>query len=230
MMILSVNNLKKYYTTGENIVKALDGVNLEIQKGEFLAIVGTSGSGKSTLLNMLGGLDNPTSGVVIVDGQDISKMSRDELTVFRRRKIGFVFQNYNLLPLMNVYENIVLPIKLDGIKPDETFIDEILKLLNLESKKYSMPKQLSGGQQQRAALARALAAKPSIILADEPTGNLDSRTSQDVLGLVKISSHKFAQTVVMITHNDEIAQMADRIIRLEDGKIIKGGENHVESR
>ena len=181
MMILSVNNLKKYYTTGENIVKALDGVNLEIQKGEFLAIVGTSGSGKSTLLNMLGGLDNPTSGVVIVDGQDISKMSRDELTVFRRRKIGFVFQNYNLLPLMNVYENIVLPIKLDGIKPDETFIDEILKLLNLESKKYSMPNQLSGGQQQRAALARALAAKPSIILADEPTGNLDSRTSQDVL-------------------------------------------------
>lgn len=230
MMILSVKNLKKYYTTGENIVKALDGVNLEIQKGEFLAIVGTSGSGKSTLLNMLGGLDNPTSGVVIVDGQDISKMSRDELTVFRRRKIGFVFQNYNLLPLMNVYENIVLPIKLDGIKPDETFIDEILKLLNLESKKYSMPNQLSGGQQQRAALARALAAKPSIILADEPTGNLDSRTSQDVLGLVKISSHKFAQTVVMITHNDEIAQMADRIIRLEDGKIIKGGENHVESR
>ena len=230
MMILSVNNLKKYYTTGENIVKALDGVNLEIQKGEFLAIVGTSGSGKSTLLNMLGGLDNPTSGVVIVDGQDISKMSRDELTVFRRRKIGFVFQNYNLLPLMNVYENIVLPIKLDGIKPDETFIDEILKLLNLESKKYSMPNQLSGGQQQRAALARALAAKPSIILADEPTGNLDSRTSQDVLGLVKISSHKFAQTVVMITHNDEIAQMADRIIRMEDGKIIKGGENHVESR
>ncbi|MCI8320610.1 MAG: ABC transporter ATP-binding protein [Dorea sp.] len=230
MMILSVNNLKKYYTTGENIVKALDGVNLEIQKGEFLAIVGTSGSGKSTLLNMLGGLDNPTSGVVIVDGQDISKMSRDELTVFRRRKIGFVFQNYNLLPLMNVYENIVLPIKLDGIKPDETFIDEILKLLNLESKKYAMPNQLSGGQQQRAALARALAAKPSIILADEPTGNLDSRTSQDVLGLVKISSDKFAQTVVMITHNDEIAQMADRIIRLEDGKIIKGGENHVESR
>ncbi len=230
MMILSVKNLKKYYTTGENIVKALDGVNLEIQKGEFLAIVGTSGSGKSTLLNMLGGLDNPTSGVVIVDGQDISKMSRDELTVFRRRKIGFVFQNYNLLPLMNVYENIVLPIKLDGIKPDETFIDEILKLLNLESKKYAMPNQLSGGQQQRAALARALAAKPSIILADEPTGNLDSRTSQDVLGLVKISSHKFAQTVVMITHNDEIAQMADRIIRLEDGKIIKGGENHVESR
>ena len=230
MMILSVNNLKKYYTTGENIVKALDGVNLEIQKGEFLAIVGTSGSGKSTLLNMLGGLDNPTSGVVIVDGQDISKMSRDELTVFRRRKIGFVFQNYNLLPLMNVYENIVLPIKLDGIKPDETFIDEILKLLNLESKKYAMPNQLSGGQQQRAALARALAAKPSIILADEPTGNLDSRTSQDVLGLVKISSDKFAQTVVMITHNEEIAQMADRIIRLEDGKIIKGGENHVESR
>lgn len=215
---------------GENTVKALDGIDLEIKKGEFLAIVGTSGSGKSTLLNMLGGLDNPTSGKVIVDGQDISRMTRDELTIFRRRKIGFVFQNYNLLPLMNVYENIVLPIKLDGIKPDEAYIDEILKLLNLGSKKYAMPSQLSGGQQQRVALARALAAKPTIILADEPTGNLDSKTSQDVLGLIKVSGSKLAQTIVMITHNEEIAQMADRIIRLEDGKIVKGGADDAEGK
>ena len=250
MNILSVRNLKKYYQMGENTVKALDGIDLDIKEGEFLAIVGTSGSGKSTLLHMLGGLDNPTSGEVLIDGKDISKLSRDELTIYRRRKIGFVFQNYNLLPLMNVYENIVLPIKLDGVKPDEDYIDEIyaigfddyifsdavsiiewanyieeiLRLLKLESKKYSMPNQLSGGQQQRVALARALATKPAIILADEPTGNLDSRTSQDVLGLMKISSQKLSQTIVMITHNDEIAQMADRIIRLEDGKIVKGGE------
>lgn len=230
MVILSVKDLKKYYTMGENIVKALDGIDLEIQKGEFLAIVGTSGSGKSTLLNMIGGLDNPTSGKIIVDGQDISKMERDELTIFRRRKIGFVFQNYNLLPLMNVYENVVLPIKLDGIKPDESYIDEILKLLNLGSKKYAMPSQLSGGQQQRVALARALAAKPTIVLADEPTGSLDSKTSQEVLGLIKVSGSKLAQTIVMITHNEEIAQMADRIIRLEDGKIVKGGADDVESK
>ena len=222
MNILSVRNLKKYYNTGENTVKALDG--LDICKGEFLAVVGTSGSGKSTLLHMLGGLDNPTSGEVIIDGRNISGLSRDELTVYRRRKIGFVFQNYNLLPLMNVYENIVLPIKLDGIKPDDDYIEEILKLLKLEDKKYFMPNQLSGGQQQRVALARALAIKPAIILADEPTGNLDSRTSQDVLGLIKISSQNLAQTIVMITHNEEIAQMADRIIRIEDGKIVKGGE------
>ena len=188
MNILSVRNLKKYYNTGENTVKALDGIDLDICKGEFLAVVGTSGSGKSTLLHMLGGLDNPTSGEVIIDGKNISGLSRDELTVYRRRKIGFVFQNYNLLPLMNVYENIVLPIKLDGIKPDNDYIEEILKLLKLEDKKYFMPNQLSGGQQQRVALARALAIKPAIILADEPTGNLDSRTSQDVLGLIKISS------------------------------------------
>ena len=225
-----IRKLVKDYGVKGFQTKVLRGIDLTILKNDFIAVMGPSGSGKTTLLNILSTIDQPTQGTVILDGKDISKMSRDELTVFRRRKIGFVFQNYNLLPLMNVYENIVLPIKLDGIKPDETFIDEILKLLNLESKKYSMPNQLSGGQQQRAALARALAAKPSIILADEPTGNLDSRTSQDVLGLVKISSHKFAQTVVMITHNDEIAQMADRIIRLEDGKIIKGGENHVESR
>ena len=224
MNILSVRNLKKYYNTGENTVKALDGIDLDICKGEFLAIVGTSGSGKSTLLHMLGGLDNPTSGEVIIDGRNISGLSRDELTVYRRRKIGFVFQNYNLLPLMNVYENIVLPIKLDGIKPDNDYIEEVLKLLKLEDKKYFMPNQLSGGQQQRVALARALAIKPAIILADEPTGNLDSRTSQDVLGLIKISSQNLAQTIVMITHNEEIAQMADSIIRIEDGKIVKGGE------
>lgn len=224
MNILSVRNLKKYYNTGENTVKALDGIDLDICKGEFLAVVGTSGSGKSTLLHMLGGLDNPTSGEVIIDGRNISGLSRDELTVYRRRKIGFVFQSYNLLPLMNVYENIVLPIKLDGIKPDNDYIEEILKLLKLEDKKYFMPNQLSGGQQQRVALARALAIKPAIILADEPTGNLDSRTSQDVLGLIKISSQNLAQTIVMITHNEEIAQMADRIIRIEDGKIVKGGE------
>ena len=224
MNILSVRNLKKYYNTGENTVKALDGIDLDICKGEFLAVVGTSGSGKSTLLHMLGGLDNPTSGEVIIDGKNISGLSRDELTVYRRRKVGFVFQNYNLLPLMNVYENIVLPIKLDGIKPDDDYVEEILKLLKLEDKKYFMPNQLSGGQQQRVALARALAIKPAIILADEPTGNLDSRTSQDVLGLIKISSQNLAQTIVMITHNEEIAQMADRIIRIEDGKIVKGGE------
>ena len=224
MNILSVRNLKKYYNTGENTVKALDGIDLDICKGEFLAVVGTSGSGKSTLLHMLGGLDNPTSGEVIIDGINISGLSRDELTVYRRRKIGFVFQNYNLLPLMNVYENIVLPIKLDGIKPDDDYVEEILKLLKLEDKKYFMPNQLSGGQQQRVALARALAIKPAIILADEPTGNLDSRTSQDVLGLIKISSQNLAQTIVMITHNEEIAQMADKIIRIEDGKIVKGGE------
>ena len=224
MNILSVRNLKKYYNTGENTVKALDGIDLDTCKGEFLAVVGTSGSGKSTLLHMLGGLDNPTSGEVIIDGRNISGLSRDELTVYRRRKIGFVFQNYNLLPLMNVYENIVLPIKLDGIKPDDDYVEEILKLLKLEDKKYFMPNQLSGGQQQRVALARALAIKPAIILADEPTGNLDSRTSQDVLGLIKISSQNLAQTIVMITHNEEIAQMADRIIRIEDGKIVKGGE------
>lgn len=223
MNILSVRNLKKYYGEGENTVKALDGIDLDIQKGEFLAVVGTSGSGKSTLLHMLGGLDIPTSGEVIMDGEDISKMGKDELTIFRRRKIGFVFQNYNLLPLMNVWENIVLPIKLDGVRPDQDYVGQILKLLGLETKIYAMPGQLSGGQQQRVALARALAAKPAIILADEPTGNLDSRTSQDVLGLMKISGSSLAQTIVMITHNDEIAQTADRIIRLEDGKILTGG-------
>ncbi|BCN29290.1 ABC transporter ATP-binding protein [Anaeromicropila herbilytica] len=204
------------------MVKALDGVDLKIEKGEFVSIVGSSGSGKSTLLHMLGGLDNPTSGKVIIDGIDISELSKDEQTIFRRRKVGFVFQNYNLLPLLNVYENIVLPIELDGIKPDEKFINELLKVLGLESKKYVMPGNLSGGQQQRVAIARALAIKPAIVLADEPTGNLDSNTSQNVLGLIKITSEQFQQTVVMITHNSEIAQMAERIIRIEDGKIYGG--------
>lgn len=228
MDILIVENLKKYYEMGETTVKALDGINLSIKQGEFLSIVGTSGSGKSTLLHMLGGLDIPTSGRIVVEKNDISKMSKDELTIYRRRKIGFVFQNYNLLPLLNVYENIVLPVQLDGIKPDDKYVGEILGILGLEKKKYAMPSQLSGGQQQRVALARALVTKPAIILADEPTGNLDSHTSQNVLGLMKITSERFAQTVVMITHNEEIAQMADRIIRLEDGKICKGGDEIVK--
>ena len=219
MNILEVRELKKYYGEGENQVKALDGVSLSVEKGEFLAVVGTSGSGKSTLLHMMGGLDTPTSGQVVVAGKDISSLSRDELTIFRRRKIGFVFQSYNLLPLMNVYDNIVLPIKLDGIRPDETYVDQIIAALGLEEKRLAMPNQLSGGQQQRVALARALAAKPAIILADEPTGNLDSKTSMDVLGLMKTSGERFGQTIVMITHNEEIAQMAGRIIRLEDGRI-----------
>ncbi len=224
MKILEVKNLKKYYDTGEIRVKALDGVSFSVHKGEFLAVVGTSGSGKSTLLHMLGGLDVPTSGQVVVDGTDISQLTDDELAVFRRRKTGFVFQNYNLLPLMNVYENIVLPVKLDGIKPDRNYVEQIIAILGLEKKKYAMPNQLSGGQQQRVALARALAAKPAIILADEPTGNLDSRTSQDVLGLMKTTGERFGQTIVMITHNDEIAQMAERIMRIEDGKICGGGK------
>ncbi len=226
MDILRTRNLKKYYGAGQTLVKALDGVTLSIREGEFLTIVGTSGSGKSTLLHMLGGLDTPTSGEIIVDGRDISGMEKDELTIFRRRKIGFVFQNYNLLPVMNVYENIVLPVKLDGIRPDKGYVDLILTALGLEKKKYDMPDQLSGGQQQRVALARALAAKPAIVLADEPTGNLDSRTSQDVLGLMKTCGQRFGQTIVMITHNEEIAQMADRIIRIEDGKIFGGAGGH----
>ena len=228
MNILVTENLKKYYRMGENVVNALDGVSISIQQGEFLAIVGKSGSGKSTLLHMLGGLDRPTSGKVMIEQKDISSMDKDELTIFRRRKIGFVFQNYNLLPLMNVYENIVLPIKLDGIRPQKRYVNEIIEMLGLGDKKSAMPSQLSGGQQQRVALARALAAKPAIVLADEPTGNLDSRTSQDVLGLIKTSSERFGQTVVMITHNTEIAQMAGRIIRMEDGKIRGGGKAYDE--
>lgn len=200
---------------------ALDGVNFSVEKGKFVAIVGTSGSGKSTLLHMLGGLDRPTSGSVIVDGKDIFSLVDEALTIFRRRKIGFVFQNYNLVPVLNVYENIVLPIQLDGKQVDNAYIDSIIETLGLESKLQNLPNNLSGGQQQRVAIARALASKPAIILADEPTGNLDSKTSQDVLGLLKVSSQKYAQTIVMITHNEEIAQLADRIIRIEDGKIVE---------
>lgn len=221
MAVLQTIDLKKYYGEGENQVKALDGICLEIEEGKFTAIVGTSGSGKSTLLHMLGGLDTPTYGRVIVGGKDISKMKPDELTIFRRRRIGFVFQNYNLVPSLNVYENIILPIELDGNRPDKEYIDNIITLLGLEKKLTSMPNNLSGGQQQRVAIARALATKPAIILADEPTGNLDSKTSQDVLGLLKLTGNKLNQTIVMITHNDEIAQMADRIICIEDGKIVE---------
>ncbi len=218
-IILKTEQLKKYYGNGESQVKALDGVDLTIEEGEFVAIVGTSGSGKSTLLHMLGGLDRPTSGKVSVDGKDIFTLKDDALCIFRRRKIGFVFQSYNLVPVLNGQENITLPIELDGGKIDQQYIREIEDVLGLKTKKNSLPGQLSGGQQQRVAIARALAAKPAIILADEPTGNLDSRTSQDVLSLLKVTSDKFHQTVVMITHNEEIAQMADRIVRIEDGKI-----------
>ncbi|EMM5420870.1 ABC transporter ATP-binding protein [Clostridioides difficile] len=220
MSILQVINLKKYYGQSSNITKALDGVTLSIEKGEFISIVGTSGSGKSTLLNMMGGLDNPTSGKVIVKGKELSTMSDEQLTIFRRRNIGFIFQNYNLVPLLNVYENIILPIGLDGETIDKDFINEIINMLSLEEKLYDIPSNLSGGQQQRVAIARALVTKPAIILADEPTGNLDSRTSSDVLSLLKVTSKKFNQTIVMITHNNEIAQLTDRIIRIEDGKIV----------
>ncbi len=220
MEVLQAKDLKKIYGTGENAVHALDGVNLSVKKGEFVAIVGTSGSGKSTLLHMLGGLDRPTEGTVFVDGQDIFALKEEALTIFRRRKIGFVFQAYNLVPVLNVYENIVLPLELDGRKPDKAFIDQIIRTLGLEKKLNALPSQLSGGQQQRVAIARALASAPAMILADEPTGNLDSKTSQDVLSLLKVTSQKFSQTIVMITHNEEIAQMADRIIRIEDGRIV----------
>ena len=221
MSILETKNLRKIYGSGDTEVRALDGVNLSVNSGEFVAIVGTSGSGKSTLLHMLGGLDRPTSGSVIVDGKDIFSLKDEALTIFRRRKIGFVFQSYNLVPVLNARENIVLPIQLDGRQVDEDFLDKIVNTLGLEKKLGSLPSQLSGGQQQRVAIARALAAAPAIILADEPTGNLDSRTSQDVLSLLKVTSQKFAQTIVMITHNEEIAQTADRIIRIEDGRIVR---------
>ncbi|GIO36848.1 macrolide ABC transporter ATP-binding protein [Paenibacillus antibioticophila] len=223
MEILSTSDLKKVYGKGETAVRALDGVDFQVKKGEFVGIVGTSGSGKSTLLHMLGGLDRPTSGKVWVDGKDIFALGDEERTIFRRRKIGFVFQNYNLVPVLNVYENIVLPIQLDGSEPDKQHVDNIVETLGLSSKLHNLSNNLSGGQQQRVAIARALAAKPAIILADEPTGNLDSRTSQDVMGLLKVTSQKFAQTIVMITHNEEIAQLCDRIIRIEDGRIA-GGE------
>ena len=219
MNILQTTDLKKYYGTEPNITKALDGVTLSIEEGEFVAIVGTSGSGKSTLLNMMGGLDTPTSGSIKVKGKELSKLKDEQLTIFRRRNIGFIFQNYNLVPVLNVYENIVLPVELDGDTVDKRFMDEVVKMLALDGKLNSMPNNLSGGQQQRVAIARALVSKPAIILADEPTGNLDSRTSSDVLGFLKVTSQKFHQTLVMITHNNEIAQLADRIIRIEDGKI-----------
>lgn len=219
MSILQTTDLKKYYGAAPNITKALDGVTLSVEQGEFVAIVGTSGSGKSTLLNMIGGLDVPTTGKVIVDGKELSTLNDEQLTIFRRRKIGFIFQNYNLVPVLNVYENIVLPVELDGDNVDKKFMDKVVRMLDLEDKQSSMPGKLSGGQQQRVAIARALVSKPSIVLADEPTGNLDSRTSNDVVGLLKATSQQFHQTLVMITHNNEIAQLADRIIRIEDGKI-----------
>ena len=215
--------LKKIYGKGEAVVHALDGVDLSVEKGEFVAIVGTSGSGKSTLLHMLGGLDRPTSGIVAVDGRELNTLKDEALTIFRRRKIGFVFQNYNLVPVLNVMENIVLPVQLDGRQIDKEYVKDVIEMLGLEKKLDSLPNNLSGGQQQRVAIARALASKPAIILADEPTGNLDSKTSQDVLSLLKVTSERFSQTIVMITHNEEIAQMADRIVRIEDGRIEIGG-------
>ena len=221
MTILETKDLRKFYGSGDTQVKALDGVDLSVENGEFVAIVGTSGSGKSTLLHMLGGLDRPTSGAVLVDGKDIFSLKDEELTIFRRRKIGFVFQSYNLVPVLSVYENIVLPIQLDGGKVDQSYVNQVIEALGLEQKLQNLPSQLSGGQQQCVAIARALATKPAIILADEPTGNLDSKTSQDVLSLMKVTGQKFAQTMVMITHNEEIAQMADRIVRIEDGRIVK---------
>ena len=221
MDILETTDLKKYYGTEPNITKALDGVTLSIRQGEFVAIVGTSGSGKSTLLHMMGGLDTPTSGTVIVRGEELAKKNDEQLTIFRRRNIGFIFQNYNLVPILNVYENIVLPVELDGDTVDQKFLDEIVHLLGLEDKLKNMPNNLSGGQQQRVAIARALITKPAIVLADEPTGNLDSKTSAEVLGLIKRTSAEFRQTVVMITHNNDIARLADRIVRIEDGKIVE---------
>ena len=223
MTILQTKDLRKTYGSGEAQVRALDGVDLSVEKGEFVAVVGTSGSGKSTLLHMLGGLDRPTSGSVTVDGKELFALKDEALTIFRRRKIGFVFQNYNLVPVLSVYENIVLPMELDGHQPDQDYVNQIVETLGLQTKLGNLPNNLSGGQQQRVAIARALAAKPAIILADEPTGNLDSKTSQDVMGLLKVTSQKFAQTIVMITHNEEIAQMADRIIRIEDGRIVVRG-------
>ena len=220
MSILQTTALKKYYGTEPNITRALDGVTLSVEQGEFVAVVGTSGSGKSTLLHMMGGLDTPTSGSIMVREKELAKMNDEQLTIFRRRNIGFIFQNYNLVPILNVYENIVLPVELDGDTADQKFMDEIIQMLGLKDKLKNMPNNLSGGQQQRVAIARALVTKPAIVLADEPTGNLDSKTSADVLGLLKCASNEFNQTIVMITHNNEIAQLADRIVRIEDGKIM----------
>lgn len=221
MQILEVKNLKKYYGEGNTLVRALDGIDLKVEKGEFVAIVGSSGSGKSTLLHMLGGLDIPSEGEVWVDGKELSKLNENQLAVFRRRKIGFVFQNYNLIPLLSVYENIILPRQLDGKKADYKFVEELLSLLGLKEKMESFPNELSGGQQQRVAIARALATRPAILLADEPTGNLDSKASQDVISLMKAMNEHYSQTIVLITHNQEIAQLAGRIVRIEDGKILK---------
>ena len=226
MNVLKTEALTKIYGEGDNKVTALDNANISVRQGEFAAIVGTSGSGKSTLLHLLGGLDRPTSGKVFVDNKDIFALKDEALTIFRRRKIGFVFQSFNLVPTLNVYENIVFPIQLDGNSVDEDFVNEVISSLGLDNMQNRLPNQLSGGQQQRVAIARALAAKPAIVLADEPTGNLDSKTSQDVLSLLKVTGQKFGQTIVMITHNEAIAQMADRIIRIEDGRIIKGGDGN----
>ena len=226
MKILETKHLKKYYGQGSSLVKAVDDISISVEKGEFVAIVGTSGSGKTSLLNLLGGLDYADSGEVIIGGQSLLNMKDEERTVFRRRNIGFIFQNYNLVSMLNVYKNVVLPIRLDGNKPDEEFIGKILNLLGLTEKVRNRPNQLSGGQQQRVAIARALASKPKIVLADEPTGNLDSRTSAGVMGLLQMTSREFNQTIIMITHNEEIAQMADRIIHMEDGRVV-GGDIHV---
>jgi len=223
MKILEVQHVVKTYGSHQNQVTALSDVSFAAEQGEFIAIVGTSGSGKSTLLNLLGGLDVPTEGKISIRGHDIGSLTRKEQTIFRRRNIGFVFQNYSLMPVLNVYENIVLPIELDGEEPDKAYVDEIIRTLGMEEKRYSLPNQLSGGQQQRVAIARALASKPSILLADEPTGNLDSKTSQEVLGLLKLTNSRFSQTIVMITHSETLAQLCDRIIRIEDGKIVKSG-------
>lgn len=233
MNILEANNLKKYYGSGVSEVKALDGVTFSVKEGELVAVVGCSGSGKSTLLHMLGGLDYPTSGTVTVAGKELSKLNETEMTIFRRRNIGFVFQSYNLVPILSVYENIVLPVELDGKRIDRNYINDIMKILGIADKANNLPNQLSGGQQQRVAIARALAAKPSIILADEPTGNLDSRTTQEVLGLLKVTAERFHQTILMITHNEAIAQLCDRMIHIEDGKIVsdsadQGGVHYEE--
>lgn len=228
MIVLETVNLKKYYGVEPNITKALDGINFTVEKGEFVAIVGTSGSGKSTLLNMIGGLDRPTSGIVKIQGKNLLELNDEQLTIFRRRNIGFIFQNYNLLPMLNVYENIVLPIELDGKSVDQEFLKEIISILGLEERINSMPNMLSGGQQQRVAIARALITKPAIILADEPTGNLDSRTSQDVLELIQNTSRRFEQTVVMITHNEHIAGLTERIVQIEDGKFLRTGGDRNE--
>lgn len=233
MKIVETIDLKKAYGSGEMAVRALDGVNLSVERGEFIAIVGTSGSGKSTLLHMMGGLDKPTSGKVIVEGKELGVLNEEELTIFRRRKIGFIFQQYNLVPMLNVWENIILPVKLDGKKVEKDYLDQIINHLGLKEKLETLPGKLSGGQQQRVAIARALATKPAIILADEPTGNLDSKTSQDVLGLLRVTSENFHQTIVMITHNEEIAQLANQIVRIEDGQIVtqnKGEEEPLWSK